>query len=68
MTRLLTLSDLKRRLVRETKAAGGIRRWATMHGIHPSVVDHFLRGQRGLPPQVIKALGATQVVRYRVEN
>ncbi len=66
MTGTLTLVGVARRLRQETNAVGGIRPWCDTHGIHPSVVDHFLRGQRGPSPQLLYALRLRKVVRFQI--
>ncbi len=64
----LDLTGVMRRLVEATDAEGGIRPWAEARGLHPSIIDHFLRGQRGPAPQLLKALGLRKVTMYQVER
>lgn len=56
--------QMRRMLLMQLSAAGGARPWATRHGIHPSVVDHYLAGHRPASPQLVQALGLRRVVAY----
>jgi hypothetical protein len=67
-TDALDLADVMRRLVEMTDMEGGIRPWAEARGLHASIIDHFLRGQRGPSPQLLKALGLSKVTTYRIES
>jgi hypothetical protein len=62
---VLDVAGVMRRLMEETDAEGGIRPWAEARGLHPSIVDHFIRGQRGPAPQLLRAMGLRKVVLYR---
>lgn len=64
----LDLAGVMRRLVEATDMEGGIRPWAAARGIHASIIDHFLRGQRGPSPQLLKALGVCKIIMYRIES
>jgi hypothetical protein len=64
----LDLAGVMRRLVEATEMEGGIRPWAKARGLHASIIDHFLRGQRGPSPQLLEALGLRKVTRYQVED
>lgn len=66
MPRYLDLSGVARRTTKITRLAGGIRPWSEAQGLHPSVVDHFLRGQRGPSPQLLEAVGLRKVVLYQI--
>lgn len=64
----LDLAGVMRRLVEATDMEGGIRPWAEARGLHASIIDHFLRGQRGPGPQLLQALGLRKVTMYRIES
>jgi len=53
----MTDVQVRRLLIALCNAAGGIRPWANAHGLHPSIVDKFIAGQRGPAPQLLKAMG-----------
>ncbi len=68
MTQNLSLADVMALLVRETDMEGGIRPWAEARGLHPSIIDKFLSGQRGPSPQLLAALGLESVTVYRAKK
>lgn len=65
MSPLLSLPDVMRFIVEECDIEGGIRPWCDARGIHPSIVDKFLAGQRGPAPQLLEALGLEKITAYR---
>ena len=52
-------------IMSECDIEGGIRPWADARGLHPSIIDKFLAGQRGPAPQLLDALGLEKVVVYK---
>jgi hypothetical protein len=68
MAQNLTLADVMALLIRETDLEGGIRPWAEARGLHPSIIDKFLSGQRGPAPQLLSALGLEKIAVYRRKN
>lgn len=65
MMPLLSLPDVMRLIVDECDTEGGIRPWCDARGLHPSIVDKFLAGQRGPAPQLLEALRLEKVTAYR---
>lgn len=65
VTKFLTLEEVAEVLRDACDTEGGIRTWAETHGVHPSVIDKFFAGQRGIAPQVLNALGLEAVTVYR---
>jgi hypothetical protein len=66
LTAVLTIADVMALLIAETDMEGGIRPWCDNRGIHPSIVDKFLAGQRGPSPQLLAALNLEKIVAYRL--
>lgn len=64
----LSIPDVMRLLVAECDLEGGIRPWCDNRGLHPSIVDKFLAGQRGPAPQLLSALNLEKVTAYRTTN
>lgn len=62
---VLSIADVMRLTMSECDAEGGIRPWCEARGIHPSIVDKFVAGQRGPAPQLLKALGLEKTIAYR---
>jgi hypothetical protein len=65
MGELFTIADIMRLVLADCELEGGIRPWCDNRGLHPSIVDKFLSGQRGPAPQLLAALGLQKVVAYR---
>lgn len=65
MPRHLTIADIMRLLVQECDNEGGIKPWAHARGLHASIIDKFLAGQRGPSPQLLAALNLEKVTTYR---
>ena len=65
MARLLIIADVMAFLMAECDSEGGIRPWAQARGLHPSIIDKFLSGQRGPAPQLLSALNLEKTVAYR---
>lgn len=64
MSRYLTVAQVMEVTMAECDTEGGIRPWANARGLHPSIIDKFLTGQRGPSPQLLAALGLKQVTLY----
>lgn len=65
---LLTIADIMRLVLAESDLEGGIRPWCANRGLHPSIVDKFLAGQRGPAPQLLTALNLEKVTAYRIRK
>jgi hypothetical protein len=64
---LLSLADVMQLAMAECDTEGGIRPWCDARGLHPSIVDKFLAGQRGPAPQLLAALGLEKTVAYQIK-
>lgn len=68
MSRYLTMAQVMEFTMAECDAEGGIRPWADARGLHPSIIDKFLTGQRGPSPQLLSALGLKRMTVYVKEG
>lgn len=46
-------------------ASGGIKKWATAHGLSTPYVSSVLYGRRALAPKILAAVGLKRVVVYQ---
>jgi len=61
---MITESDLRNILRHRIDAAGGMNRWADLHGINRAYVSLAMAGKQALGPKIIDAMGFRKKVVY----
>ncbi|MCC6480983.1 MAG: hypothetical protein IT554_01050 [Sphingomonadaceae bacterium] len=64
MSDSLTRADLRAELRHQCEMAGGQAEWARRKNVSASQVCEALSGRRGMPVDIISALGLIEVTRY----
>ena len=59
--KMLSADDVRAMLREACEAAGGQKAWALAHNMSANLPGMFLRGKRGVPPTVARALKLTTV-------
>jgi len=65
ISNLMSKGDVRLLLEFKITQAGGIRKWCSQMGIHPSVADHFLKRRRGPSPQLLKAMNVQRITVFK---